>query len=98
MSVPVYTMYVAHVDAVPSLSTTPHEINEPCTAEEVVKMWDAAKARITELEGALRLQKEMQDYALPKFDWGKSFLDAKAIDLLNRSAIAVDAALAGTQG
>jgi hypothetical protein len=34
-------------------------------------------------EAALRRCKELFDVALPKFDWGKSFLDAKAIRLLN---------------
>lgn len=43
---------------------------------------------------ALRRAKELFDYALPKFDWGKSFLDAKAIGLLNEVPREVDAAIA----
>jgi len=36
-------IYVAHVDEVPSLSTTPHEIAEEASADEVVDMWEALK-------------------------------------------------------
>jgi predicted transcriptional regulator len=38
-------IYVAHVDEVPSLSTAPHEISEPATAEELVRMWDVLKSK-----------------------------------------------------
>lgn len=36
-------LYTAHVDEIPSLSTTPHEIADEVTAEEVVEMWHALK-------------------------------------------------------
>lgn len=43
--------------------------------------------------GALEQCKRMIDEALPKFDWGASFLDADAIRLLNEAPIAVNIAL-----
>lgn len=45
-----HTLYVAFVDEIPSLTTEPHEIAEEISAPEVVKMWDALKTRITDLE------------------------------------------------
>lgn len=38
----------------------------------------------------LRLVKRTYDEAHPKFNWGASALDANALDLLNRSGLAVD--------
>jgi hypothetical protein len=47
---------------------------------------------------ALKLAQEMNSYALGKFNWGASALDAKAIDLLNRAPIAVSTAIAKAEG
>jgi len=43
---------------------------------------------------ALLLAQRMCREALPKFNWGASFLDANAIQLLNEAPAAIDAALA----
>jgi hypothetical protein len=42
---------------------------------------------------ALKLALRMCDEALPKFNWGASFLDANAIQLLNTVPAAIKAAL-----
>lgn len=42
---------------------------------------------------ALEAADELFKYALPKFNWGASFLDGKAIDLLNTVPTQVAAAL-----
>lgn len=42
---------------------------------------------------ALLLSQRLNREVLPKFNWGASFLDAEAIDLLNRVPGIVDAAL-----
>ncbi len=47
---------------------------------------------------ALELTQRMIGEALPKFDWGKSFLDANALDLLNRTPIRVHNAIARAKG
>jgi len=54
---------------------------------------EAQRAEIARLRDALILAKRMIDEALPKFDWGKSYLDANAITLLNEAPVAVNAAL-----
>jgi hypothetical protein len=53
-------MWCACVDEVPSLTIVPHEICEPVSSEEVVKMWEALKdehgklkAKVEELEWIL---------------------------------------------
>jgi hypothetical protein len=51
-----------------------------------------------DLVKALRLTQRMFDEALPKFDWGKSALDANAIQLLNEAPIAVSAAIRKATG
>lgn len=43
-----------------------------------------------ELVAFVRLAKRLHDEALPKFDWGRSALDANAISLLNESGLQVD--------
>lgn len=43
---------------------------------------------------ALKLVQRMIDEALPKFDWGKSVLDANAIRLLNETPSVVKSAIA----
>ncbi len=45
------------------------------------------------LLAALKQAERMIDEALPKFNWGDSFLDADAITLLNEAPIAVKAAI-----
>jgi hypothetical protein len=47
-----------------------------------------------ELRRALCAAKRLFDEALPKFDWGRSALDANAIKLLNEVPALVNAALA----
>jgi len=56
--------------------------------------YDTAQTRIRELEAALRGAKRLFDEALPKFDWGRSALDANAIKLLNEVPRLVNLALA----
>lgn len=43
----------------------------------------AAAHRIRELEGANRSMLEMWDYSSKKINWGSSFFDARAIELMN---------------
>ena len=50
--------------------------------------------RIAELEAALLAAQELFEKALPKFNWGASCLDNKAIKLLNDVPIIVGKALA----
>jgi hypothetical protein len=50
-------------------------------------------AEIARLRQALLLAKRLVDEALPKFEWGKSSLDANAITLLNETPAAINAAL-----
>ncbi|MGI9485438.1 MAG: hypothetical protein ACR2RF_06060 [Geminicoccaceae bacterium] len=47
-----------------------------------------------ELVGALKRAERLIDEALPKFDWGKSFLDCNAIQLLNEVPGEVKSAIA----
>lgn len=54
------------------------------------------RAERDEAREALKLAKRLNDEALPKFDWGKSALDANAIWLLNEVPLAVDEALRST--
>ena len=51
-----------------------------------------------EMLSALRAAAELIDYALPKFDWGKSALDGRAIQLLNEVPMTVRAAIAKATG
>ncbi|WP_322037956.1 hypothetical protein [Burkholderia cenocepacia] len=46
------------------------------------------------IRDALAAADEMNDKALPKFNWGASFLDAQAIQLLNETPSTVKRALA----
>jgi hypothetical protein len=63
---------------------------------------DEANARLIaaapELYEALEVAHRLCAEALPKFNWGKSALDANAIDLLNRAPLAISAALAKARG
>lgn len=51
-----------------------------------------------ELISALELANRMNQEALPKFNWGASFLDANAIQLLNDAPLAVSRALDKAKG
>ncbi len=48
----------AIVDDIPTLTTEPHEICEPYTAEEVVAMWDKLKKHCEELKAELAAERE----------------------------------------
>lgn len=62
----------------------------------------AKHARIEEaapdMLAALKLAQRLVAEALPKFDWGKSALDANAIQLLNEVPIAINKALIKAEG
>lgn len=51
-----------------------------------------------EMLTALRAAQKLFDEALPKFNWGASFLDANAITLLNTVPNQVRAAIANAEG
>ena len=65
------------------------QITTATTAREILLQKQLAEAQDA-LQAAQRLFKE----ALPKFNWGASFLDANAIQLLNEVPAKVDAAIA----
>jgi hypothetical protein len=67
------------------------------SAQEYPRLVTTALA-VAELIEALKLAQRMNREALPKFNWSASALDANAIDLLNRTPGAIDAALARVQG
>jgi hypothetical protein len=65
-------------------------------AEKVNEIYaerDRLKAINAELVEALLAAKRMCEQALPKFNWGASFLDAHSITLLNETPAIIDAAL-----
>jgi hypothetical protein len=43
-------IYVAHIDEVPSLGLTPHEMADEVSSEVIVAMWDALKNKYEELK------------------------------------------------
>jgi hypothetical protein len=51
-------LWIANTDKVPSLSTKPHEICDPITAEEVVKMWDTLKSHYLALQEEIEKNEE----------------------------------------
>ena len=51
-----------------------------------------------EMLTALRAAQKLFDEALPKFNWGASFLDANAITLLNTVPAQVRAAINNAEG
>ena len=51
-------------------------------------------AQLAEAQDALQAAQRLFKEALPKFNWGASFLDANAIQLLNEVPAKVDAAIA----
>ena len=63
--------------------------------------WEAIAQAAIQASGlveALLLADRLCVEALPKFDWGRSALDANAIQLLNEAPIAIHAALAKLKG
>ena len=50
--------------------------------------------QLAEAQDALQAAQRLFKEALPKFNWGASFLDANAIQLLNEVPVKVDAAIA----
>jgi hypothetical protein len=59
---------------------------------------DRLRALNAELVAALKRSIRLFDEALPKFDWGRSALDANAIKLLNEVPGEARAALAKAKG
>lgn len=55
---------------------------------------DTLRAQLAEAQDALQAAQRLLKEALPKFNWGASFLDADAIQLLNEVPAKVDAAIA----
>jgi ribosome biogenesis protein Tsr3 len=53
--------------------------------------------RIAQMMEALKRSKRLFDEALPKFNWGASFLDGNAIELLNTVPAEVGKAIADAQ-
>lgn len=74
----------------------PHAMDEKNNKERIENAQLIAAA--PELLDALLAAKKMIDEALPKFNWGASFLDANAITLLNETPIKINAAIAKAKG
>jgi len=55
-------------------------------------------AQLTEAQDALHAAQRLIKEALPKFNWGASFLDANAIQLLNEVLAKVNAAIDAAEG
>ena len=64
-----------------------HATEEPIRTEREQKLLHALQGMV-----------EMWDYAADKFDWGKSWLDAEAIRLLNEKPIEAKRVLGGDKG
>lgn len=54
---------------------------------------DTLRAQLAEAQDALEAAQRLFKEALPKFNWGASFLDANAIQLLNEVPAKVNAAI-----
>lgn len=54
---------------------------------------DTLRAQLAEAQDALEAAQRLFKEALPKFNWGASFLDANAIQLLNEVPAKVSAAI-----
>ena len=54
---------------------------------------DTLRAQLAEAQDALQAAQRLFKEALPKFNWGASFLDANAIQLLNEVPAKVNAAI-----
>ena len=59
---------------------------------------DTLRAQLAEAQDALQAAQRLFKEALPKFNWGASFLDANAIQLLNEVPAKVNAAIEVTKG
>lgn len=70
----------------------------PLIAVMLTKEVACALAATPELVSALNRAERLFDEALPKFDWGKSALDANAIALLNEVPGEVRAAIVKATG
>lgn len=70
----------------------------------IVNFGDAAatvcdlRAQLAEAQNALEAAQRLFKEALPKFNWGASFLDANAIQLLNEVPAKVNAAIKAAKG
>lgn len=60
--------------------------------------YDTIEKKLALCIETLELLSETHNYALPKFNWGASALDAKAIGLLNRSGQAISSTLVAVTG
>ena len=58
----------------------------------------AMRAQLAEAQDALQAAQRLFKEALPKFNWGASFLDANAIQLLNEVPAKVNAAIDAAKG
>ena len=58
----------------------------------------ALRAQLAEVQDALQAAQRLFKEALPKFNWGASFLDANAIQLLNEVPEKVNAAIDAAKG
>ena len=54
---------------------------------------DTLRAQLAEAQDALQAAQRLFKEALPKFNWGASFLDANAIQVLNEVPAKVNAAI-----
>lgn len=59
---------------------------------------DTLRAQLAEAQAALQAAQRLFKEALPKFNWGASFLDANAIQLLNEVPAKVNAAIDTAKG
>ena len=59
---------------------------------------DNLRAQLVETQDALQAAQRLFKEALPKFNWGASFLDANAIQLLNEVPAKVNAAIDAAKG
>ena len=59
---------------------------------------DTLRAQLAEAQDALQAAQRLFKEALPKFNWGASFLDANAIQLLNDVPAKVNAAIRAAKG
>ena len=62
-----------------------HRHNFPilCKRNKRFKAWDTRR-QMGHVADVLQLYADIAEFALPKFDWGKSALDAKAIEALSK--------------
>lgn len=66
--------------------------------DEAADTIDTLRAQLAEAQDALRAAQRLFKEALPKFNWGASFLDANAIQLLNEVPAKVNAAIRAAKG